>query len=563
MSCRVVDTRDAEVDAVVGAEVRPGNGLVLDVRAEVAVEDQRRAERPGVAGGGDVGAGVAETARIEAEREVVVHFGVEHRELAPDRVGSRALEGQLGVVVVAVDTERHLAREVVEDLVGIDVAAWIRHRVKRHDLLRDRIDQVRRDHEVGELVASGATGAAGERVEEPEGRVFRRHLAEVALAHQRGRHGQILTGRAALLIALDRAEVEEPVLHHRPTERATVGIARQIVLGEVERIVVERVRVELVLIAEQERRAAQVVGARLGDDRRGGAGRHAVFGVEAVGGDVDGIDRLGGLNVTDVVWQPDVDRDRAVDARRVAVRLRAVDPGAQRARRSVDGRVLLLKRRRAGHEVHQRLVVAIDVQRQIDDVLRRQLGVQIGLVGLNQRSLARDLNDLAQRADRQGQADAHGVASGDVDALLLVFTEPGQRSADVVDARQQVAECKSASFISHRLGFRAGSGVRRGNRDPGNERTLGVVDVADDAAVKDLGMDGSGEQADCTKRRANQQPPQIGPANALTHGFLQMTCRTKKLLESNRDANELGLVAFDILLSMGSAARGGVHSRVR
>ena len=46
----------------------------------------------------------------------------------------------------------------------------------------------RRDREVGELLAADAAGAAGERVEQPEGRIGRRHFAEVALAHHRGRH---------------------------------------------------------------------------------------------------------------------------------------------------------------------------------------------------------------------------------------------------------------------------------------------------------------------------------------------------------------------------------------
>ena len=43
----------------------------------------------------------------------------------------------------------------------------------------------------------------------------------------------------------------------------------------------------------------------------------AGFSVEAVGGDVDGFDGLGRLDVTDVMRQPDVDGDRAVELRRV------------------------------------------------------------------------------------------------------------------------------------------------------------------------------------------------------------------------------------------------------
>ena len=49
-----------------------------------------------------------------------------------------------------------------------------------------------------------------------------------------------------------------------------------------------------------------------------------------------------------------------------------------------------------GHQVHQRLVVAVLVQREVGDLLRRQLRVQIGLVGLEQRRLAGHLDPLGE-----------------------------------------------------------------------------------------------------------------------------------------------------------------------
>ena len=248
-----------------------------------------------------------------------------------------------------------------------------------------------------------------------------------------------------------------------------------------------------------------------------------------------------------MMGQPDVHRNRAVDARRVAVRLRAVDPRAQRPAGRVDGRVLLLERRRARHEVHQRLVVAVNVQRQVGDLLGRQLGMQVGLVSLNQRFLAGYLNDFAERADGQRHVDADRVTGGDVDSLFLVFTEAGQRRADVVNPGQQVTQGVSTARVGHCFGLGTGAGVRRGDRDSWNERALGIVYVSDDAAVEDLGMDGGGEQADCTKRRATQQPPHNGPANALTHGFPPDDVQNFKTVGSVRAANDLGHAAFDIL----------------
>ena len=203
-------------------------------------------------------------------------------------------------------------------------------------------------------------------------------------------------------------------------------------------------------------------------DRRRGAAGHAVVGVEAVGRDVDGLDRLGRLDVADVVRQPDVDRDRAVDAGGVAVRLGAVDPGAQRPAGRVDLGVLELGRRRAGHQVDERLIVPVLVQRQVGDLLRRQLRREIGLVGLQQRRVRRDLHRLGQGADLERDVHAHDQAGRHREPGRLVLAEPGQRRLDVVGAGQEVAEGVGAVTIGDGLDFEAGAGVGGGERHAGH-----------------------------------------------------------------------------------------------
>ena len=67
------------------------------------------------------------------------------------------------------------------------------------------------------------------------------------------------------------------------------------------------------------------------------------------------------------------------------------------------------RRQRAGHEDHQSLVVSEPVERQVGDLGRLELGVNVGLVGLQQ--LGADCTVmLAERADLQRQIDAADLA---------------------------------------------------------------------------------------------------------------------------------------------------------
>ncbi len=91
-----------------------------------------------------------------------------------------------------------------------------------------------------------------------------------------------------------------------------------------------------------------------------------------------------------VVRQPDVHVRGAVGAGRV-VRVRlTVDVGGQRPRGRIRLRVAERHRRRSGHQVQERLVVAEAVERHRRDLGRLQLGAHVRLVGLQQLRLGGD-----------------------------------------------------------------------------------------------------------------------------------------------------------------------------
>jgi len=91
--------------------------------------------------------------------------------------------------------------------------------------------------------------------------------------------------------------------------------------------------------------------------------------------------------------EPHVDAGGAIDPGDVVVAVRAVDVGRERAAGGIRLRVLELRRRGAGHQVHQVLVVAILVQREVGHVLRLEVDADVRLVGLEDRGFRRDVDD--------------------------------------------------------------------------------------------------------------------------------------------------------------------------
>ena len=145
--------------------------------------------------------------------------------------------------------------------------------------------------------------------------------------------------------------------------------------------------------------------------------------------------------------QPGEAVGRAVHARAVVVAIGAVHRGRQRPRRRVDFGVLEFRRRRAGNEIEQALVVAELRQRQFLDFLGRECGAGVGLVRLEQLDFRLHGDRLGQRADFQPGLDAADRAGGHRDVLLHELLEPLQADFDVVRARQHVGEGVGAALV--------------------------------------------------------------------------------------------------------------------
>ena len=413
---RAGDVQDVQPEVL--AEIGAGDALILPVHADVAVEHQVRAQRPGVPDAHDVDLRVAEAALVEAEAEVVDDLRPEHARLEPDVVRGRPLEAQLRVEIVAVVP--HLAQKdvIVGQPVQVQIGVGVRGRVDAQELLPDGADHVRWDDAVREFRAPGPARTAGARVVQVKARVGPVHLAEITVPHLRGGHAVLVLEAATTRVAFPAAEEEQLVLDDRPADRAPVDAGRDWRLGQTERVVGERVRVELVLVAEEEGRAVKLIRPGLGHHRDRGAPGHALVGVEVVGGDVDDLDRLRGLDVAHVMREPDVDRDRAVDAEGVVVPRRPVDAGGQRAAGGVDLCVLELRGRGSWHEVEQRLIVPKLVQRKVRHFLRREFGMKVGLLRLEKGGLRGHGDGFGQRSDLQPEIHADGITGGNADAVL-------------------------------------------------------------------------------------------------------------------------------------------------
>ena len=113
--------------------------------------------------------------------------------------------------------------------------------------------------------------------------------------------------------ALPVGEEEQLVLLDRPAERAAELVLD--VLGDFRPDEEVVPRPQRAVGVEPVAGAMEGVGARLDRDAHGGAARHALLGVEAVGDDVDGLHRFGRRHVGHDVRQPGVAHRRAVEPR--------------------------------------------------------------------------------------------------------------------------------------------------------------------------------------------------------------------------------------------------------
>jgi hypothetical protein len=420
--------------------------------------------------------------QVEGQVEEVEHLGVHHRELGPELMRARAVPVDLHVVVVAVGLRKPPDKQVV--LQPVVRARVVGQGIGLGQQPADAVDAVFGDHRPREELAAGARlRVARRRVVDAEVRVEREHLAEVTAAHPLGGHREGVEAAAAFGVALPRPEVEQLVADDRAADGTAHDRRARVELLGVE---VPGSRVPLVLLSEEERRAAQVVGARLGRHRHRRAAGHALRRVEAVGRDVDVLDRLGRRDVAGVVGQPDVDGRRAVDAGGVGVARRAVDVGRERAPRRVGLRVLELRRRRARHQVHEGLVVPVLVERHVDDVLGPQVDADVGLVGLEERRLGGHRHRLGEGAHLEPPVDAHDAARRHRDARLHVLLEALQGRAERVRAGEHVADRVGAGLVADGLEREPRALVLDGHGGAGNGRARLVGNLAGEAAIDGL-----------------------------------------------------------------------------
>ncbi|AMY09709.1 hypothetical protein LuPra_02933 [Luteitalea pratensis] len=269
--------------------------------------------------------------------------------------------------------------------------------------------------------------------------------------------------------------------------------------------------------AEEEGRATDFVGARLGRHRHRGATGHALRGIEGVGRDVDRLDRFYRRHVANVMRQPHVDRGRAVDTPHVVVTVGAVDVGRQRAARGIGLRVLEGRRRCAGHQVHEPLVVPVLVEREVDDVGRLEVDRDVRLVGLEQRGFGRHRDRLGHGAHRQLAVDAHDVVLGNGDACVHVFLEALEGGLQGVGARLEVADGVCTRVVGDRRHLEPGALVGHRDGRAWNERTRVVHHSAGNGAVERLRRGRGREQGDHRGQHACQSAGEKGSNRLHSH----------------------------------------------
>ena len=365
----------------------------------------------------------------------------------------------------------------------------VRHRIERLQLLRNRIHPGSGDLIVLELDPAGPGGqVAAERIVNPLLRAVRvDRAAEVAIAHSRRRHAEEIEQVLAAAVSLVRPEEEQLIA----ADRSAQGPAERLpfdgqLRGDRAPPEVVGVGVQLLVVEELERRAFEVIRARLGDDRNRDAGCHPLFGIHAARRHVDRLDRLRRGDVDVVVRQPHVDVPRAVGERGVGGALLAVHRHVERTLRRVGLGIRQRRRHRARDEHLQRLVVSELIEREIGDLPGVQLGVGVGLVRLQELGGGLDGDHLGQGADRQREVRAADLANRDGHAGSHGFFEPLQGDPDVIRPGLDVRERVRALRVGGRLAREVGVRVDDLHAGPRDDRSLRVDHVADEAAIQEL-----------------------------------------------------------------------------
>ena len=420
---------EAEVDLVLRRVALLRERLARQAVAEVV--DEAVADRPGVPDGDARGVRPGIGARRvgegrDARDHVVDGVGADEKGLAVGEV-----EVEPGGVRVEVNGERH-----VEAVAG---------RVE----LRGGVRAVALGAELVGRVSRGGGGQGGERhgieaAQTGEGRVELRggerrdaarrvDVAQLAAAEARQRHAPDDTRLAAILAPLVAVEEEEPVLHDGAADRPAVRVADKRGALDPCAVVEEVVGCQHRRPVEPEGRAAELVTARLGDDRdlRARGAPHLRVGV--CGDDAELLDGLGVEAEHGVRRRVGaVARDRAdlvglllVDVHTVE---RDVGLVGARARDVAGARDARLQRQQRGD--------VAGFERELRDLLRDEVVAERGVLPVeeNLARRGRDGDGLADGPDLK--PDVHLARLGDEHAHVRedALLEAGRFGLDAVVA---------------------------------------------------------------------------------------------------------------------------------
>ena len=295
--------------------------------------------------------------------------------------------------------------------------------------------------------------------------------------------------RRAVLVALERRD--------RPI------VAIEVVLG-----------VERRMARELEHRAMELVGARLGGgvDLRDGP---AVLGVEQAGEDVELLQRVHRrqqhvgvevqVGVLDPVERVVVEVDAlAGDVEGEAVALPAHALLALAGRRPVRGRA---------RDQRGELQVVASVERQLDDRAVLDDRADRGVLGLQERRAALDLDHLGELADFQRERDAAGAAHLHGDVLALQGAEPAEGGLERVDARLERRHHVEPRLVGLELADGVGALVGQRDRHAGHRRAARIGHDAADFTGRRLRRRDRGE-ADTHNPDRRQEPREHGAPSA-------------------------------------------------
>ena len=314
-----------------------------------------------------------------------------------------------------------------------------RHQV--HNLLRDRADPVGGDDVAGERHAVGAVRIAGGGVVDHYRRGQSQAGAQVAGPPAAGRDGAEVGVGFVVRDPQKIAEEEDLVLLDRSAD-----VAAEIVVGKMSHRGIEEVaRVQRAVAQELVAGAVEFVGAgfqnHVGIGAAGAAQRRFVV----AGGDVDRLNgfqrrnhdlqQAGALVIVDTF-----------DLVAVPHAHLAVDFGLQRTGGVEELRMLEACPRGAGHQVQQRLIIALGAQRKRGRLHHLQLRAGIGTVGLQQRRRARDFHGFRNIAGRQLHIDTRAAVDRERDIFPVSFLKPGRLHRDRVLSRRHIREAYSSRF---------------------------------------------------------------------------------------------------------------------